>query len=68
MMVVSGQTDWRRRALLERALLSVGPIILHPKTLSGARATDSSAYRSRNSRLDANQQRSQSLEEGLEMH
>lgn len=68
MMAVSGQTDWRWRALPQRALHSAWPIILHPKTLSGARANDSSAYRSENSRLHTNQQRSQSLEEGPVLH
>ena len=42
-MVVPGQTDWRRAALLQRALCRAWPIILHPKTLAGARPDDSSA-------------------------
>lgn len=63
-MFVPGQTDWRRRALLQRGLCSAWPIILHPKTFSGARTHDSSAYSSKNSRLHTNKQRSQSLEGG----
>lgn len=60
-MVVPGQTDWRRRALLQRALRSAWPIILHPKTFSGAMPHDSSAYSSKNSRPHTNKQRSQSV-------
>lgn len=63
-MVVPGQTDWRRRALLQRALSSAWPIILHPKTFSGAIPHEFSAYSSKNSRPHTNKQRSQSLEGG----
>lgn len=63
-MAVPGQTDWRWRALLQRALRSSRPIILHPKTLSGTRTYDSSAYSSKNLRLHTNNLRSQSLEGG----
>lgn len=35
-MVVPGQTDWRRGRFSRRALCSAWPIILHPKTFSGA--------------------------------
>lgn len=63
-MAVPGQTDWQWTALLQRALRSTRPIILHPKTLSGARTHDSSAYSSKNLRLHTNNLRSQSLEGG----
>lgn len=68
MMAVPGQTDWRRTALPPEALCGAWPIILHPKTLSGATAGDSSAYRSKNSRLHLNNQRSQGVQGGPGVH
>lgn len=50
------------------ALCGAWPIILHPKTLSGATAGDSSAYRSKNSRLHIDNQRSQGVEGRPELH
>lgn len=46
------------------ALCRAWPIILHTRRLSGARTPDSSAYRSKNSRLHTNNLHSQTLEGG----